>query len=143
AARHSQNARCDAQVATGQTGADVGSVEADAVGDVVNLPCEAEVSVFPDLPGLGQAGVDGEVTIATEVVALAGFTRIWQTNISAPASAAIDAAVHCLRILEILRVAVGIVVFLGLDWAGLHAVAFDLPVGCPSGLVEAEGQAAG
>ena len=50
--------------------ADGGGVEADGVGDVVDFPRELESSEFAQFPALVDAGVDVEVAVAAEVVAL-------------------------------------------------------------------------
>jgi len=128
-----------AEVASGKTGANKGGVEAHTVGDVVNFPGEFKRAILANLPHFGQAGVDVEVSVAAEVVALPRFTRVGEAN----RSARCDAVVDGIGILEELRVASGIEVLMDLDRVRDNAEALNLPVGGPAGFGNREWQAAG
>ncbi len=77
-------------------------------------------------------------SVATEGIALSGFSWIGKADGSAVAGSAVDRV----RIGKDGRGAIDDLLF-HLDLAGHHTIALDLPVGSPAGIDETEGQTAG
>src|SRR5579859_960968 len=55
-------------------------IKTHGVGGVEDLPGELQTQVLCDSPVLGEAGVDIKKAVATELVALARFARVRQTD---------------------------------------------------------------
>jgi len=91
----------DAEASGGELGCDRLWVEPNGIGDVVNLPGKVELAEITGVPSLGEAGVEVEVAVAAEVIALTGFAGVGEANRCAVLSAIGNGIAIAIKVLGI------------------------------------------